>query len=66
MHEDHPSHYTATKGHCKNVILLYNQLKETWPNIKGHNVTQYLYVKGAATWEICPLVLSGAHVQQNR
>jgi len=71
VHEDQPSHYTATKGHCKNTILLYNQFKggrshETWPNIKGHIVTQCLHVKGTALLEICQLVLSGAHVQQNR
>jgi hypothetical protein len=36
---------------------------ETWPNIKGHNVTQFQHVKGAAPLEICQL-LYGACVQQ--
>jgi hypothetical protein len=27
VHEDRLSHYTATKAHCKNVILMYNQFK---------------------------------------
>jgi len=71
VHKDQLSHYTATKGHCKNAILLYNQFKggrshETWPNIKGHNVTRCLRVKGAAPLEISQLVLSGACAQQNR
>jgi len=38
------------RGHCKNVISLYNQLKivgllETWSNIELHSAMLFLHVK---------------------
>jgi hypothetical protein len=39
---------------------------QTQPNVKGHNVTQFLHVKGSAPLEIGQLVFSEAHVQQKR
>jgi hypothetical protein len=67
VHEDRLSHYTATTGHCKNAILLYNQLKGSRPygDMAKYQRTQFQHVKGAAPLEICQL-LYRARVQQKR